>query len=97
MFKNIKALFEKGLTMKGVNLDTQQQAINSIIYLADHGKNKEAADLLKLFLGNQPFKEALEPSCLTKLIAREVITETDLPPGGIAIIGEYLLETSDSV
>lgn len=54
--------------------------------------------MLKLFLGNQPFKEALEPSCLTKLIAREsVITETDLPPGGIAIIGEYLLETSDSV
>jgi hypothetical protein len=98
MFKNIKALFEKGLTIEGVNLDTQQQAINSIIYLADHGKNKEAADLLKLFLDNQIFKEALESSCLTKLIAREsVITETDLPPGGIAIIGEYLLETSDSV
>ena len=98
MFKNIKALFEKGLTMEGVNLDTQQQAINSIIYLADHGKNKKAADLLKLFLDNKTFKEALEPSCLTKLIAREsVITETDLPPGGIAIIGEYLLETSDSV
>lgn len=54
--------------------------------------------MLKLFLDNQTFKESLEPLCLTKLIAREsIITETDLPPGGIAIIGEYLLETSESL
>lgn len=84
--------------MKGVSPDLQKQTVNLIIYSADQEKTKEAADLLKLFLGNQTFKEALEPSCLTKLIAREsVITETDLPPGGIAIIGEHLLETSDSV
>ncbi len=53
--------------------------------------------MLKLFLDNQTFKESLEPLCLTKLIAREsIITETDLPPGGIAIIGEYLSETSET-
>ena len=98
VLKNIKALFEKGVTMKAVNPDLQQQTVNLMIYLADYKKNKEAADLLKLFLNNQTFKEALEPSCLTKLIVREsVITETDLPPAEIAIIGEYLSETSDSL
>jgi hypothetical protein len=71
ILKNIKNLIEKGVTMKGVSPDLQKQTVNLIIYSADHEKNKEAADLLKLFLGNQTFKEALEPSCLTKLIARE--------------------------
>jgi hypothetical protein len=54
--------------------------------------------LLKLFLGNQTFKEALEPSCLTHLIAREsVITGLDLSSAEIVIIGEHLSETNDSV
>jgi hypothetical protein len=98
ILKNIKNLIEKGITTEGVSPDLQQQTVNLIIYSADHGKNKEAADLLKLFLDNQTFKESLEPLCLTKLIAREsVITETDLPPAEIAIIGEYLSEASESL
>ncbi|MCC8460494.1 MAG: hypothetical protein LN545_00570 [Candidatus Megaira endosymbiont of Carteria cerasiformis] len=98
ILKNIKNLIEKGVTMKGVSPDLQKQTVNLIIYSADHEKNKEAADLLKLFLGNQTFKEALEPSCLTKLIAREsAITGLDLSSAEIVIIGEHSSETNDSV
>lgn len=98
ILKNIKNLIEKGVTMKGVDPDLQQQAVNLIIYSADHRKNKEAADLLQLFLDNQTFKEALEPSCLRKLIAREsAITGLDLSSAEIVIIGEHLSETNDSV
>lgn len=98
ILKNIKNLIEKGVTMKSVSPDLQKQTVNLIIYSADHEKNKEAADLLKLFLGNQTFKEALEPSCLTKLIAREsAITGLDLSSAEIVIIGEHSSETNDSV
>ena len=98
ILKNIKNLIEKGVTMKGVSPDLQKQTVNLIIYSADQEKNKEAADLLKLFLGNQTFKEALEPSCLTKLIAREsAITGLDLSSAEIVIIGEHSSETNDSV
>jgi len=98
ILKNIKNLIEKGITTEGVSPDLQQQIVNLIIYSADHEKNKEATDLLKLFLDNQTFKESLEPLCLTKLIAREsVITETDLPPAEIAIIREYLSEANESL
>lgn len=98
ILKNIKNFIEKEVTMKGVSPDLQKQTVNLIIYSADHEKNKEAADLLKLFLGNQTFKEALEPSCLTKLIAREsAITGLDLSSAEIVIIGEHSSETNDSV
>lgn len=54
--------------------------------------------MLKLFLGNQTFKEALEPSCLTKLIAREsAITGLYLSSAEVGVIGEHSSETNDSV